>query len=186
MIIKCDECGHEISDTAEICPSCGKRIREPMKTAGMKPVIILLSLILALGFVSAGYFILNDRGVFQKAEVQEKTPIEEDEKLINAGMKTSFFPLGMEELSFKDGSESKCVCTKIMPVGDGFYELAFTAPKLSNSTADGTYAVTVSYIVKVGDEILLKDYDILGLCRKLKITHLAPNSCWYKIARKND
>ena len=27
-LIKCPECGHDVSDTAETCPNCGYRLKE--------------------------------------------------------------------------------------------------------------------------------------------------------------
>lgn len=39
-LIKCPECGKEISDTAKNCPNCGYRIKRPKNNVKMKPIII--------------------------------------------------------------------------------------------------------------------------------------------------
>lgn len=67
MLIKCSECGKEVSDKANSCPNCGApvkedEIQEEIKT-GIKVskklaiiLIIALSLIIVVAFVF-GYFI---------------------------------------------------------------------------------------------------------------------------------
>lgn len=181
MIIKCKECDHEISDNAEFCPECGNRInQEKSNAASTKPIIVLLTLILTVLVASALYFFLSNAGIF--TQKQENIEIFADgEDFFETGRKTDLFPLEVGKLSFKSGDESSCICTKIMPIGNGFYELSFTAPMLSNSTADGTYAATVSYVVKIGDKLNLYNYKrYFPMQTEIEITHLAPNKCWYK------
>ncbi len=57
MIIKCPECGHEVSDKAETCPHCGIAIAGKKKSGSVKTlwVILLVVLILVLGAGIAGY-----------------------------------------------------------------------------------------------------------------------------------
>lgn len=69
-----------------------------------------------------------------------------------------------------------------MPIANGLYELSFTAPMLSNSTAEGTYATTVSYTVEVGDVILFISYkNKWPYMTAIEIVHRAPNKCCYKL-----
>lgn len=182
MIIKCKECGHEISDSAEFCPSCGNILRQnKANVASTKPIVVLLLLIFVAVVVFALYFFLNNSGIFTAKQENVELSIEDDEEFFEAGIETDFFPHGINKLSFQSGDESSCICTKVMPLENGFYELSFTAPMLSNSTAAGTYSATVSYVIKVGDKIRLyncKRY--IPLPTEIEITHLAPNKCWYK------
>lgn len=182
MIIKCKECGHEISDNAEFCPNCGNRIKqEKSKLVSTKPIIVLLTLILTFFVAFSLYFFLSNSGIFAPKQENIEFSAGDDEKFFEAGRKTDLFPLGIEKLSFKSGDESSCICAKVMPLENGFYELSLTAPMLSNSTADGTYAATVSYIVKTGDKLKLYDCDrYFPVPTEIEITHLAPNKCWYK------
>lgn len=39
-LIKCPECGKEISDTVKSCPNCGYRIKRPKNNVKRKPIII--------------------------------------------------------------------------------------------------------------------------------------------------
>lgn len=60
-IVKCPECGHEVSDTATKCPSCGKVLRKPKRSIIGKiflwifylfNAIMLIWLVTGLGSVS--------------------------------------------------------------------------------------------------------------------------------------
>lgn len=182
MIINCKECGHKISDNAESCPICGNIIKnKKVKSVSTKPIIVLLLLLLLSVITLGSYLLLNNLGFFTLPQKNIEHNFESDGKF-EVGKEVDLFPYDVNKLSFRSGDESICVCTKVMPIANGLYELSFTAPMLSNSTAEGTYATTVSYTVKVGDVILFVNYkNTWPSMVAIEVVHLDPNKCWYKL-----
>lgn len=183
MIIKCTECQNEISDKADFCPHCGYKYHDQLtaRKVSLTPIIILMiiGLLIMIGTIIFG--VLKKTGKLEKNLELLESIIDSDEILVQVGKKSNLFPYDVDKLSFRSGDESVCICSKVVPSDDGFYEISFTAPMLSNSTADGTYAVTVSYEVKVGDVITMVNTDrYIPTPIEIEITHLAPNKFWYK------
>ena len=54
MIISCPECGHQVSDQAETCPSCGIRIAKKKKMTGT--IVFIIAIIMALVIVFLGFY----------------------------------------------------------------------------------------------------------------------------------
>ncbi len=89
-LIKCKECGHEVSDKALKCPKCGGGINEPAirknKTNGKGYVIgVVVAIVLLMG-MAAFYFLIVDNATIQSQpkmlmfhDVFDKAPIEYDE-----------------------------------------------------------------------------------------------------------
>lgn len=72
-----------------------------------------------------------------------------------AGETVKYYPLGVEAIAFRDHTPEPII-SSIRQFTNGIWELSFTVAALSNSTADGTYPVVISYYVKTGDVIQLK------------------------------
>lgn len=53
MLIKCPECGHEVSDQAPVCPNCGVKLHQ--KPKNNTPLYIIIA-ILALAICGGGYW----------------------------------------------------------------------------------------------------------------------------------
>jgi len=58
MLITCPECGHQVSDQAATCPSCGIAIakKQPKKKKNVGLIVLVSSLILAVILVVGGIF----------------------------------------------------------------------------------------------------------------------------------
>lgn len=98
------------------------------------------------------------------------------------GKESTFFPGDITQLMWDDNSiATKCYCTKIKPITDGYYELEFTVPSLSNMTAVGTYPIVVTYIVKKGSIISMNYSNDDDYLEKIDITikSVEPNKCSY-------
>lgn len=54
-LVKCKECGKEMSDTVKKCPNCGYKEKKPVN----KKVFIIIGVILVVLCVSAGIFIIK-------------------------------------------------------------------------------------------------------------------------------
>lgn len=54
-LIRCQECGNQISDTADICPHCGCRTAKKEIKAPFSEVLCLFSLIAACAFCFMGF-----------------------------------------------------------------------------------------------------------------------------------
>ena len=51
-LVKCHECGNQVSDTAKTCPSCGAKVQRKSKKSGISPqgkVVFFLAFIVLLG-----------------------------------------------------------------------------------------------------------------------------------------
>jgi hypothetical protein len=59
MLIKCLECGHEVSDKAQSCPHCGASVRAQVSDAGFQHRRSGLSFAKAIGLSLFGFFILG-------------------------------------------------------------------------------------------------------------------------------
>lgn len=58
-LIKCDECGKEISNQAKTCPNCGFPLKKPKKRTVNKKVLILVLLICVILGAGAAYILLR-------------------------------------------------------------------------------------------------------------------------------
>lgn len=47
-LIKCEECGNEISEEAKTCPKCGRRVKKIISKCKMIAILILLVLIVSI------------------------------------------------------------------------------------------------------------------------------------------
>ena len=58
MLITCPECGHQVSDQAATCPSCGIAIakKQPKKKKNVGLIVLISSLIIAVILVVAGVY----------------------------------------------------------------------------------------------------------------------------------
>ena len=56
MLIKCPECGHEVSDKAPVCPNCGVKLNTPKKN---NKSIYILSILLAILACGGFYYFYN-------------------------------------------------------------------------------------------------------------------------------
>lgn len=56
MLIKCPECGHEVSDKAPVCPNCGVKLNTPKKN---NTSIYILSILLAILVCGGVYYFYN-------------------------------------------------------------------------------------------------------------------------------
>ena len=126
-LIKCKECGHEISDKATVCPKCGNKIAiVEDKTKGGKGkigIVVLLSVfvlcIVAIFFINSNGKYINDATKTQSAEVSgdiesqtnrvellsfhdvfDKDPVEYDEngRVINAVEYENILNINIEKL----------------------------------------------------------------------------------------
>lgn len=57
-MIKCPECGKDVSDKAKVCPNCGVKIKRKSKKI---PIIILVIVLLILGLVGAFIWETNNK-----------------------------------------------------------------------------------------------------------------------------
>ena len=60
-LIRCKDCGHEISDKANVCPKCGNKIAASSKKDNGSIKIIGAVLVVAL-LIGGGILFLNKRG----------------------------------------------------------------------------------------------------------------------------
>lgn len=51
-MIKCPECGHEISDKADKCPNCGNPIKKS-KSVAVLGIVIICAIIIAFVLISS-------------------------------------------------------------------------------------------------------------------------------------
>jgi hypothetical protein len=72
-----------------------------------------------------------------------------------AGETVKYYPVGVEAIAFRDHTPEPFI-SSVRQFSNEIWELSFTVAALSNSTADGTYPVVISYYVKAGDVIQLK------------------------------
>ena len=60
MVINCPECGHQVSDQAATCPSCGIAIaKKTKKKKNVGRIVLVTSFVLAVIIVVAGVYIYN-------------------------------------------------------------------------------------------------------------------------------
>lgn len=186
MIFNCPECGKEISTEAEYCPNCGVAVKPDTKKGKTSPavVVFLILAVILLGLLVAFNFIQN-KSMFTVPSGDSETVaagIPSGAKKIEVGSESDYFPLGTDQLSFGSGDKSTCVCSKIAPLTGGYYSVEFTVPMLSNASAVGTYGAVISYTVKVGDSINMRDFSsYYSRAKKLNIKYLAPNICYYEV-----
>ena len=57
-LIRCKECGHEVSDKATVCPKCGNKITIVEKKKNSTTKILIAVVLLAL-LVCGAFFFLN-------------------------------------------------------------------------------------------------------------------------------
>jgi hypothetical protein len=74
---------------------------------------------------------------------------------LKTGETTVYYPKDVEAISFRDNTPLP-ILSSVKQYQTGIWEVLFTVAALSNSTADGTYPVVVSYYVKPGDTIQMK------------------------------
>src|SRR5574344_1966021 len=74
---------------------------------------------------------------------------------LQTGETTAYYPKDVEGISFRDHTPLP-ILSSVKQYQAGIWEVSFTVAALSNSTADGTYPVVVSYYVKPGDTIQMK------------------------------
>lgn len=71
-LIKCTECGHEVSDKAEMCPNCGCPIREVQKTnrvgnkakSSRKSWQYIIMGVLAIALLGVGCYFIKSKTLF--------------------------------------------------------------------------------------------------------------------------
>ncbi|MCK9170483.1 MAG: hypothetical protein M0P01_08725 [Treponema sp.] len=71
------------------------------------------------------------------------------------GETVKYYPVGVEAIAFRDHTPVPII-SSVRQFANEVWELSFTVAALSNSTADGTYPVVITYYVKSGDVIQLK------------------------------
>lgn len=59
MIIKCNECGKEISNTADFCPNCGAKVRKKDANNKILDSVCLLSLVAATFMCLSGAWMIG-------------------------------------------------------------------------------------------------------------------------------
>lgn len=83
MLINCPECGHQVSDQAETCPSCGIAIAKKKKRNKKRTrlIVLVVSLILAVTVVVAGLFYYksleeqNEQRAFDNAMLSDQPAV---------------------------------------------------------------------------------------------------------------
>lgn len=186
MIFNCPECGKEISTESEFCPNCGvpiKAKKTKVRTSSFVMVFFIITVLLLSVLVVFDF--TKNKSMFISATTDSETiaaTVPSDADKFEVGSESELFPVGAEQLSFGSGDKSVCICSKITPLSGDYYVLEFTVPMLSNASAVGTYSATISYTVKNGDVINMRDYSSYYSRKKeLKILYLAPNICYYEI-----
>lgn len=102
-LIKCPECGQDVSDKAEICPHCGIKIAgnvnvvpqeeptvQPVAPQGDKPKgkkskkVLIASFCVALAIVGAGYYFYNDSQSAKEQEDYEYAMLSDDPMVLQS------------------------------------------------------------------------------------------------------
>lgn len=89
-LIKCKECGKEISDKAEICPNCGNVLKEKTKKVGTI-IILITSSIFVIFFMLlqiASFTPTQKNPEYSESGIHIKVRIGENENIINKSVET--------------------------------------------------------------------------------------------------
>ena len=81
-LIKCPECGREITDTISTCPNCGYVLK---KKKSIAPIVIILVLVLTVGGVSSYFYYFKPQSIMnQVSNLIERGKYEEADILLSS------------------------------------------------------------------------------------------------------
>lgn len=78
-LVKCPECGKEISDNSKKCIHCGSPIKKKKEPINIKKIIIIIVTLLLIISIIVGIVLKNNNDKKQK-EIEEKERIEEEKR----------------------------------------------------------------------------------------------------------
>ncbi|MCI7430267.1 MAG: zinc-ribbon domain-containing protein [Bacteroidales bacterium] len=65
-LIKCKECGHEVSDLANVCPNCGAPIKFLQDQKEIVKKYATIGLILGVGYTIIGVIVFSTAGIIAR------------------------------------------------------------------------------------------------------------------------